>query len=476
MDRNNEKRRDSARARLAARQGKVPASSSRGENASDGQFRQKRSRHESPNVSRGDSGSFSRVRGDNRGAQNYRNDRGPSRTGNMRPVSQTGSMRPVRNDRDSFSRNAATANSKRGRDKRDKRARVEEWRSPSVESINAGRAPHAGGTSLVDRLGKPFIIVGIIVIILLVAVILLAFNTCSSASNTTAQEAQTSTQNDASNTAVASGSAATSESAAASESSAAVSSSNTSIDEAALKKVVDDDVASKLINRAASSEDALWIAQNPTAFSSAGTKGQAELLELAADEPAAQSYVRNFPDKYPMDTPENGSVKTVTTGKNIPRFYQWDTLWGYTKYAGTAFGLTGSGPTCMAMVYQGVMESTDVSPYDMANYAEKNGYSSDSEGTYVTFFTEGARSLNLSVTELDATEKALKNALQSGQVVVVGYAPGQITDYEHYVVISGMNQDGTVVMNDPYSEERSNKTWDISTIVNEGQVFYAYGG
>ena len=70
-----------------------------------------------------------------------------------------------------------------------------------------------------------------------------------------------------------------------------------------------------------------------------------------------------------MKTPQNGQIKTVATGKNIPRFYQWDELWGYTVYSGTAFGLTGCCPTCLAMVYQGVTGNTDLSPYDLGEVA-----------------------------------------------------------------------------------------------------------
>lgn len=433
MDRNNDNRRERARQRLAARQGKTPV------------------------VQKGKQGG--------------------SHTGKMSPISHTGKIPPARERRVSSGRSPS------GGDQRNKRGpkgftHVEQWRSPSLESINMGRTPHVGAASLLDRLGNPFVIMGVIVVILLLAVILLAFNSCSngSSSELSTNEVQSSQQQSESAAASASASASANASSTSSDSLAAVSSTSGDIDKKALMKIVDEDVADKLINRAASSDDALWIAQNTSAYSKIDTTAQAELLELAADEPAAQSYVRAFPDKYPMETPDSGQVKTVTTGKNVPRFYQWDSLWGYTSYAGTAFGLTGGGPTCLAMVYQCVMQKTDLSPYDMGLLATQGGYSSDSEGTYVTFFTEGARSINLSVTELDATEKALKNALQSGQVIVVGYAPGQITDYEHYVVISGMNQDGSLVMNDPYSEERSNKTWDISSIVNEGQVFYAYGG
>jgi hypothetical protein len=200
-----------------------------------------------------------------------------------------------------------------------------------------------------------------------------------------------------------------------------------------------------------------------------------KLLKLAADDPAAQQYVRNFPEKYPMETPESGQVKTVVTGRNIPRFYQWDELWGYTVYSGTAFGLTGCCPTCLAMVYQGITGNHDLSPYDMGQLAVRDGYAAEYEGTYANFLVDEAHNLDLPVSEIDVTKKALKNALQSNQAVIANFDSGIFTEYGHFVVITGMKEDGTVIMNDPYSEERSNKAWDMDTIVEESIGFYAYG-
>lgn len=350
-----------------------------------------------------------------------------------------------------------------------------------------GRAPRGSGSRSAGRVSAPgrsasassaasqafhfntlFVAALAVVVVLLVAIVLLAANRCSDQGSASATQV---TQEQAQG-AAGSAAAVVSESSTASDSGASDSSSQ--IDRAALLKVVDEDVADKLINRASSSEDARWIAQNVGEFAVDGQAVQEKLLTLAADEPAAQSYVRNFPGKYPMDTPESGKVTTVATGKGIPRLYQWDELWGYTVYSGTAFGLTGCCPTCLAMVYQGLTGNTDLSPYDMGVLAQEGGYATEEEGTYANFLVEEASALNLSVRTIDVTEDALKDALQSGQVVIANFAPGLFTEYGHFVVITGMNTDGTLVMNDPYSEERSNKSWDIDTIVEESQGFYAY--
>ena len=365
-------------------------------------------------------------------------------------------------------------------------AHPEDWRSPSVDPIggkslnsSSGRRGGRAGSLLLGNLSLPIVIGLVVVLILLIAVIVLAMNRCSEGSTgAETQGAQTEQTTESTGTA-SSGESGSTTASSSSGSSASGSASNSQaadngIDRGALVKIVDEDVADKLIKRAETSEDAKWIAQNPNKLAMDGDTVQAKLIKLAADEPAAQAYVRNFADKYPMKTPQNGQIKTVATGKNIPRFYQWDELWGYTVYSGTAFGLTGCCPTCLAMVYQGVTGNTDLSPYDLGEIAVRDGYASEYEGTYANFLVEEASSLGLNVSEIDVTEKAMKNALESGEVVIVNFAPGIFTEYGHYVVITGMTQDGELIMNDPYSEERSNQTWSLRTIVEESQGLYAY--
>ena len=366
----------------------------------------------------------------------------------------------------------APAGRRRGRSAND-------WREPSVDPIGGRNLRNQQRGGVFSQLSLPMIIGAVVIIVLLVAIIVVAMNRCSEGS-AEAPAAGTQTEQ-ASASENGSGSASESESGSSSGSSSSNASSSSSaaedngIDKAKLEEIVDEDVADKLINRASQSEEAKWIAQNPDKFAMDGIEVQAKLLKLAADEPAAQQYVRNFPDKYPMKTPASGQIKTVTTGLNIPRFYQWDELWGYTVYSGTAFGLTGCCPTCLAMVYQGLTGNHDLSPYDMAELAVRDGFATEYEGTIADFLVEEAYNLDIPVSEIDVTEKALKNALQSNQVVIANFGPGIFTQYGHYVVITGMKEDGTVIMNDPYSEERSNNTWDLKTIVEESQGLYAYG-
>lgn len=358
-----------------------------------------------------------------------------------------------------------------------------DWAGPSVDPIGShsmngrGEPARAGLPRALGNLGVAFWVVLGIVVVLLAAVIVLATNSCSAGDVQAGDQLAASEQGQDGDAAAPEGSGA--EGASEGSGSAEASSGSSTmygIDRSKLEALLDDETVERLLTRAETSDEAKWIAQHPEAYAGDGGAVQVKLLKLAANEPAAFSYVRSYPDKYPMAKPAAGKINTVATGgRNIPRFYQWDAIWGYTTYSGAAFGLTGCAPTALAMVYQGLTGDNSLSPYDMAEMAEEDGYMTDEEGTIGSFFVDEAHALGLSVQSIDVTEDALKEALQSQQVVVANFGPGDFTEHGHYVVLTGATQDGMIIMNDPYSEERSNKTWDYGIIVDNAIAFYAYG-
>ena len=250
----------------------------------------------------------------------------------------------------------------------------------------------------------------------------------------------------------------------------------------ALATLLGDESAAKLLAKAKTNVDALWIAAHPAEFALDGVEVQYKILKLAADEPESLVYVRNFPNVYPMEKVDmdkslgisSDSPSANVDDTDIPHFYQWDRRWGYTTYSGAAFGLTGCGPTSMAMVYQGLTGKTDKSPYDMGKLADENGYMSEYEGTVGTFFTEMAEELGLDCEELWPDSETLRNALEHHQVVIINLAPGYFTTTGHYLVATGLTSKGEVIINDPYSVERSGQTWDPDLLTTQAYVMYGY--
>ena len=252
--------------------------------------------------------------------------------------------------------------------------------------------------------------------------------------------------------------------------------------QAALVELLGDETSAKLLAEAKTSIDALWIAAHPDEYAFDGVEVQYKVLKLAADEPQALTYVREFPDSYPADGVNMDKSVAMSTSSpaagvpdtNVPHLYQWDRRWGYTTYSSAAFGLTGCGPTSLAMVYQGLTGSNDKSPYDIAKIADERGYMDEYQGTVGTFFTEIAGELGLECEEIYPDSGSIRQALEHGQVVIANLAPGYFTANGHYFVLAGLADDGTAIVNDPYSVERSSQTWDLDTIASQSYACYGY--
>ena len=243
------------------------------------------------------------------------------------------------------------------------------------------------------------------------------------------------------------------------------------IDEGELKAVLGDELAARLVQAAETSDDAVWIAAHPDAYAVDGAAVQYKLLKLAATEPEALPFVRTFPDAYPAesalgtDDPASGQV---------PRLYQWDARWGSTVYSSTAFALTGCCPTSLAMVYQGLTGKGDLTPYDMGRRASEGGYETQFDGTDAAFLVNEAASLGLSCAALAADADSVRAALEGGAVLICNVGPGDFTDNGHFLVITGIDDEGNLAINDPYSAERSGRTWNVDTVLGQTKALWAY--
>lgn len=252
--------------------------------------------------------------------------------------------------------------------------------------------------------------------------------------------------------------------------------SNVNVDQTALSDLLGEDTANSLISQAASNDDLKWIAENADSYATDGDAVQTKLLTLATNEPAAVGFVREWPDKYPQEQPSGDASTPSEEGSQtkVPRLYQWDTRWGYTVYSSTTFALTGCCPTAFAMVYQGVTGNTDKSPYDMGEMAGELGYATDYNGTEGTFLSEAASQLGFTCSSLDVVGENISTSLNEGNVLILNVGPGDFTTSGHYIVACGLTDDGHVIINDPYSSENSNKTWELGTLVGQTKAIYSF--
>ena len=234
---------------------------------------------------------------------------------------------------------------------------------------------------------------------------------------------------------------------------------------------LEDDYAEKLVDAARTDADAAWTVSHIDAYAVDGSSVQYKLLKLAALEPQARSFVRDWPQEYPAAQAD--ACDSSWQGR-VPHLYQWDKRWGYTLYCNTTFALTGCCPTSLAMVYQGLTGSSDKSPYDMGVLADSRGYMDAFNGTSTAFLTDCASELGLNCWSVSVSAESMKAELTAGNVLICNVGPGDFTTGGHFIVLTGLDSEGNVVVNDPFSAQRSAVGWSADTIVSQTKALWAY--
>lgn len=224
-----------------------------------------------------------------------------------------------------------------------------------------------------------------------------------------------------------------------------------------------DDKISQELSSALDNADKLKdIAANATAYS------DDRIIELALREPTAIDFVQQLPTASKETSAYTGTVVKGT----YPELYDWDTSWAFMDYGSLPLGLTGSGPTSLAMAYMGLTGKNDKSPADMAQLAINGGYATGASDTSADFFTSAASSLGLKVTKIDATENDIAENLTASTPILVELQAGTVGDESHWALLVSYNRDTSVTLYDPTSTSASSRSWDAGTIADSSTTLY----
>lgn len=148
--------------------------------------------------------------------------------------------------------------------------------------------------------------------------------------------------------------------------------------------------------------------------------------------------------------------------------YNYRESYGY----GTTIASAGCGPTSMAMVLTAVT-GDEVTPVEAANWSLQHGYRVEGNGTAWAYFDAIADAYGIECDQMGISSNNIISNLQEGKYVIASMGPGHFTKGGHFIVLTGISEDGRITVADPNSEQRSNQTWDVNTIVNEGKQIWA---
>ncbi len=185
----------------------------------------------------------------------------------------------------------------------------------------------------------------------------------------------------------------------------------------------------------------------------------AELLEINEE---AADYVKCYPERETYKAQPIDLAQELQSG-GVPLLMQWDKRWGYDAYGDSMIGLSGCGPVCLTMAYLYLTGDTGMTPREMAAFAYDNGYYAQDAGTQWSLWTEGARKLGLTGTELSLDESVMKQALDAGGLIICSMGPGDFTKQGHFILIRGYDENGFYV-NDPNRRSNSSRQWDFDTL------------
>lgn len=193
------------------------------------------------------------------------------------------------------------------------------------------------------------------------------------------------------------------------------------------------------------------------------------LIELLERNPETEEFVLNYPFRDSLET----QALAPDLSQGVPLFMQWDTRWGYTKYGSDVAGITGCGPTCLAMAGYYVTGGDETFlPEKMYEFATRNNYYASGYGTSWTLISEGGVRLGLDVTELPLVKQRIFDNLEVGNPIICSMRAGDFTTTGHYIVLVGV-EDGMIRVNDPNSHANSEKLWSYEQIESQIRNLWA---
>ncbi|MDO5043882.1 MAG: papain-like cysteine protease family protein [Coriobacteriia bacterium] len=198
----------------------------------------------------------------------------------------------------------------------------------------------------------------------------------------------------------------------------------------------------------------------------------AEVLNNLSLNPEMLKYAADYPQDNHAE-PAKTIGKAEIVNHKIPHLLQFDQRWGYEKYGDYDLAISGCGPTVLSMVYAGLTGKKDKTPYDMAQFAEENGWYS-ADGTSWELMSAGVEKLGLQSKQLNQiNEKVLIQELKAGHPVIASMKPGDFTILGHFIVLTGITSDGLLIVNDPNSITRTNTLWTFDRVIPQIKIAWS---
>lgn len=211
------------------------------------------------------------------------------------------------------------------------------------------------------------------------------------------------------------------------------------------------------------------------ALAGAVVLGVLVMLALAALSPfalpqASHAYSQNDSAEVPSASTPVALWKKGT----VPHLYSNDPQWAAIPYGASTMGLSGAASTVVAMLHVYETGSQDVTPSEVAKWANENNVASTSPESVTAVLTQGASAFGMHATPIERSNIAIRQAVASGKPVVALLSQGANGPVETAIVICGIDRDSRLVVNDPTSAENTSRSWSFEEVLDDARELYVY--
>jgi hypothetical protein len=155
-------------------------------------------------------------------------------------------------------------------------------------------------------------------------------------------------------------------------------------------------------------------------------------------------------------------------------YSQYDPTWRDKPYGSSTIGVSGCGPSAMAMIIT-ALTGSQVTPDIVAAWAGSHGLYIAGAGSSWSIGPDVAKQWNLKSSLIGANIARITATLQAGGLVITaGEGPKPFTSAGHFIVIRGVTADGKWKVGDSAHTDTSSQDWDPQQLLvnmHDGSVY-----
>ena len=213
------------------------------------------------------------------------------------------------------------------------------------------------------------------------------------------------------------------------------------------------------------------------------TKFDDSLKKYLNSKNISSDITNNIINEFNSTTKNNDSILVKNKIITVPNYYQQDYNDVYLAYDGyvgpRTVATSGCGFTAAAMLVS-YLTGKEVTPNMLVDDWARSYYVYN-EGMDMNFPKDLAEHYNLGeVTEVgNNNPTAITDALKNGKIIMCSQGSGPFTSSGHIILLTGITEDGKILVNDPNKENSldkgyQEKAFDISEINNSAIKYWIY--